>query len=106
MRQYGLSSDTAAALALARRALFKSERIPANYSFGLPEDRARHVWSYWNRLGKKLKGVSRHCFFSMVANSESEVNLPGEVVVTQPGLAGSCKTLLTAGEIPDPRTAS
>lgn len=46
MSMYGLSSDTAAALVLARRALHKSERIPANYAQCLPVDKHRHVWSF------------------------------------------------------------
>ncbi|NEP01188.1 MAG: hypothetical protein F6K58_21515 [Symploca sp. SIO2E9] len=91
MRQYGLSSDTAAALALARRALYKSERIPASYGIGIPEDRPKHVWSYWNCVGKKLKGVPRHRFFLMVANSESEVNLLGEEVVSTTRLSGKSR---------------
>ena len=79
MSMYGLSSDTAAALVLARRTLKKSERIPANLALGLPEDKPRHSWSYWNALAKKLKAFRRHDFFAQrVANSESEVNLSGE----------------------------
>jgi IS605 OrfB family transposase len=41
MRMYGLSSDTAAALVLARRGLHKSERIPANYAFAVQGDTAK-----------------------------------------------------------------
>lgn len=69
MVMYGLSSDTAAALVLARRALRKSERIPPNYALLVQVDSSRHVWSWWNALNKKLKGRKRHSFFS-VANSE------------------------------------
>lgn len=72
MGMYGLSSDTAAALVLARRALRKSERIPPNYALLVQVDSSRHVWSLWNALNKKLKGRKRHSFFS-VANSEVEV---------------------------------
>lgn len=76
MSMYGLSSDTAAALVLARRALRKSERIPANYARCLPVDKHRHVWSFWNALGKKLVGVSRHSYYrSRGANSAIEVIL-------------------------------
>lgn len=50
LKFYGLSSDTAAALVLARRALYKSERLPARYARFLPEDRHRHAWSYWRVL--------------------------------------------------------
>jgi len=69
MSLYGLSSDTAAALVIARRALRFSERIPPNYARLVQVDSSRHVWSFWNALNKKLKGRKRHGFFS-VANRE------------------------------------
>lgn len=78
MAMYGLSSDTAAALVLARRALRKSERIPANYAFCLPEDRHKHVWSFWNALGKKLCRVRHKFFTTRGANSTTVVNLLDE----------------------------
>ena len=78
MKQYGLSSDTAAALVLARRGAFKSERIPASYARQVRVDPCRHVWSFWNALSKKLTGVSRHSFFSRDANSIVEVTLSDE----------------------------
>jgi IS605 OrfB family transposase len=80
MSLYGLSSDTAAAMVLARRALRKSERVPANLARFLPEDRNRHSWSYWNWLKKKLGGFIRHDFFnSSAANSGMVVTLPDEL---------------------------
>lgn len=75
MKKYGLSSDTAAALVLARRGLRLSERPPANYARLVQADTSRHVWSFWWKLSRKLKGVPRHSFFNSVTNSESEVNL-------------------------------
>lgn len=78
MRLYGLSSDTAAALVLARRALRKKEGIPTNYARLVPVDSSRHVWSFWNALNKKLKGVKRHSFFS-VSHREIEVKLLDEL---------------------------
>jgi len=63
MGLYGLSSDTAAALVLARRALRNSERIPANLALCLQVDRHKHSWSFWNSLGKKLKGLRRHAYY-------------------------------------------
>ncbi|WP_017293931.1 IS200/IS605 family accessory protein TnpB-related protein [Geminocystis herdmanii] len=78
MRLYGLSSDTAAALVLARRALRKKESIPTNYARLIQVDSSRHVWSFWNALNKKLKGVKRHSFFS-VSNREVEVKLLDEL---------------------------
>lgn len=80
MAMYGLNSATAAALVLARRQARLSERIPAKSALGLAVHRHKHVWSFWNALKKKLGDVSRHSFFSSVANSESEVNLAGEFV--------------------------
>jgi IS605 OrfB family transposase len=80
MAQYGLSSDTAAGFVLARRALRKSERIPANLARLLPEDRSRHSWSYWNALNKKLCGLRRHDFFNLsAANRGVVVTLPDEL---------------------------
>jgi IS605 OrfB family transposase len=72
MRLYGLSSDRLAALILARRALRKKEGIPTSYARLVQVDSSRHVWSFWNALSKKLKGVKRHSFFS-VPNREVEV---------------------------------
>ena len=74
MSLYGLSSDTAAGLVIARRALRLSERIPPKYARLVQVDSHRHVWSWWNALSKKLKGISRHSFFSSGANSPLEVN--------------------------------
>lgn len=74
LKLYGLSSDTAAALVLARRALHKSERPPARYARFLPEDRHRHAWSYWRMLHKQLWSLRRHSFYG-VANSRDEVSL-------------------------------
>jgi IS605 OrfB family transposase len=78
LKMYGLSSDTAAGLVLARRGLHKSERIPANYAFAVQGDSAKHVWNFWNKLKKKLKGVRRHRFFS-VANSGAVATLLDEL---------------------------
>jgi IS605 OrfB family transposase len=80
MSMYGLSSDTAAALVLARRGLYLSERLPANYASLVQGDTNKHVWSFWSKLNKKLKGRKRHCFFSFnVTNSQLEVNLSDEL---------------------------
>jgi IS605 OrfB family transposase len=81
MPMYGMSSDTAAAFVLARRALRKSERVPANLARFLPVDRSRHSWSYWNSLKKKLVGVKRHNLFNLsAANSGMVVTLGDELV--------------------------
>jgi IS605 OrfB family transposase len=79
MRTLGLSSDTAAALVLARRALRKKEGIPTSYARLVQVDSSRHVWSFWNALSKKLKGIKRHSFFNSVSNREVEVKLLDEL---------------------------
>jgi hypothetical protein len=94
MRLYGLSSDTAAALVLARRALRKKERIPSNYARLVPVDSSRHVWSFWNALSKKLSGVKRHSFFKSVPNREVEVKLLDELHCK--GFSSKSKDTLTA----------
>ena len=80
LKMYGLSSDTAAGLVLARRGLYLSERPPANYALLVQADTNKHVWSFWSLLNKKLKGISRHSFFcNSVTNSQLEVNLSDEL---------------------------
>lgn len=80
MGMHGMNSATAAAFVLARRALRKSERVPAKSAFGLPEDKPKHVWSYWHSLKKKLVGVRRHDFFNFrAANSGVKVTLLDEL---------------------------
>ena len=61
---YGLSGDEAAALALARRGLRFKESLPAGTAFDRPEDRSKHVWSHWRRLGKALRPLGRHAFIA------------------------------------------
>ena len=80
LSMYGLSSDTAAALVLARRGLYLSERLPANYASLVQGDTNKHVWTFWSKLSKKLKGRKRHSFFeNNVTNSQLEVNRSDEL---------------------------
>ena len=74
-RMYGLASDEAAALAIARRGMRLSEKLPATITALLSVKEGQHVWSLWNKLNKLLKkaGVRRHCFYS-ISNWESQVN--------------------------------
>lgn len=82
MAMYGMNSATAAALVLARRALRKSERIPARYALCLPVDTHKHAWSFWNALKKKLVGVRRHDFFNLrAANSRVKGTLLDELAL-------------------------
>lgn len=66
MSLYGLNSGTSAALVLARRSLRFSERLPrfCNALFA-PVDVNKHVWSYWARISKLVKGCRRHSYFGM-----------------------------------------
>lgn len=73
MRRYGLSSDTAAAMALARRAMEMSERVPAKSGYLF--DSRKHVWSHWHSLHKELKRFRRHSFYKTGINSPLEVIL-------------------------------
>lgn len=59
---YGMSGDESAALAIARRGMNLRETVPAGTAFRRPEDRRKHVWSLWNRLGKALRPLGRHAF--------------------------------------------
>ena len=66
MSLYGLNSGTAAALVLARRSLRLSERLPrVCNALVSPVDDSKHVWTYWARISKLLKGCRRHSFFGM-----------------------------------------
>ena len=66
MSLYGLNSGTSAALVLARRNLRFSERLPRLFlALFAPVDVNKHVWSYWARISKLVKGCHRHSFFEM-----------------------------------------
>ncbi|MDJ0682985.1 MAG: IS200/IS605 family accessory protein TnpB-related protein, partial [Xenococcaceae cyanobacterium MO_167.B52] len=66
MSLYGLNSATAAALVLARRSLRLSERLPrVCNALVSPVDGTKHVWTYWARTSKLLKGCHRHSFFNV-----------------------------------------
>lgn len=66
MSLYGLNSGTCASLVLARRSFRFSERLPRvlNALFA-PVDVNKHVWTYWARTSKLLKGCYRHSFFNV-----------------------------------------
>ncbi len=66
MSLYGLNSGTAASLVLARRGLRFSERLPrVCNALASPVDGTKHVWTYWARISKLLKGCCRHSYFGM-----------------------------------------
>ena len=79
MKQYGLSSDTAAALVLARRAMRLGERIPTQNAYPVMTA-GKHVWAAWNLLNTKLNKklcLRRHQYFSL-SNGQLEVMLKDE----------------------------
>jgi len=77
-RMYGLASDEAAALVIARRGMRLSERLPRSLTAYPLVKRGKHVWSAWNKLNKLVKSwdaiKSRHDYYSiLVSNWESLV---------------------------------
>lgn len=70
-RMYGLGSDCAAALAIARRGMRLSERLPRSLTALLEVNSGRHVWSAWSQLNKQIqKGdvVNRRHDYYSIAN--------------------------------------
>ena len=68
-RQYGLASDEAAALALARRGMKLKELVPSSITAYLDVKSGKHVWSLWYQLNKLLKSCTkwknRHSFYGV-----------------------------------------
>jgi len=73
-RQYGLASDEAAAMAIARRGMNLSENIPGSITAYLSVKDGKHVWSQWRKLNNycKKSGIKRHSFYA-ISNWESLV---------------------------------
>lgn len=73
-RMYGLSSDVAAALTIARRGMNLSERIPPAITAYLKVNSRKHVWSALHKLNIFIKQCAvvkrRHDYYS-VSNWES-----------------------------------
>lgn len=69
MKMYGLASDEAAALVLARRAMKLSERIPDSITAYAEVNSDKHVSSQWNELNKLIKRSGeikrRHDYFTV-----------------------------------------
>ena len=55
MRMYGLASDEAAALAIARRGMRLGERLPDSITAYVEVNSTKHVWSQWAELNRKTK---------------------------------------------------
>ena len=68
-RQYGISSGVAAALAIARRGMRLTEKIPNSITAYLGVKPGKHVWSHWNKLNKLIKSCTeisnRHSYYSI-----------------------------------------
>ncbi|MEM6399593.1 MAG: IS200/IS605 family accessory protein TnpB-related protein [Cyanobacteria bacterium P01_D01_bin.116] len=67
MKLYGMSSDTAAGLVLARRAMRLSESVPAYIALSTVMVEHRHLWASWSRINKSLKSVRRHEYYNQQA---------------------------------------
>jgi IS605 OrfB family transposase len=69
LRMYGLSSDVAAALVIARRAMRLSERLPRPITALLEMNSGKHVWALWNQLNKLIGNGTvinrRHDYYSL-----------------------------------------
>ncbi|MEQ8468512.1 MAG: hypothetical protein RIC07_33680, partial [Coleofasciculus sp. E1-EBD-02] len=74
-RMYGLASDEAAALAIARRGMRLGEKLPGSITAYLSVNDSKHVWSQWNQLNILLKRFirSRHAYYG-ISNWEFLVN--------------------------------
>jgi IS605 OrfB family transposase len=68
-RQYGLASDEAAAMAIARRGMRKTENIPGSITAYLSVKDGKHVGRLWNQLNTTLKSrtetKNRHSYYSI-----------------------------------------
>jgi IS605 OrfB family transposase len=77
LRMYGLASDEAAALVIARRGMRLSEKIPGSLTAAFEVNSTKHVWSLWNQLNKKIKSsdivTTRHSYYA-ISNWDFLVN--------------------------------
>lgn len=66
LKIYGLDSDEAAALVIARRGMRLSENMPIPITASLDVKSGQHVWGLWNQLNKHIQrlGLKRHAFYS------------------------------------------
>ncbi len=69
-RQYGVSSDIAAAIAIARRGMGLSEKLPHSINAYLDVKSRKHVWSGWTQLNNLIRQStevikSRHDYFGI-----------------------------------------
>ena len=80
-RMYGLSSDIAAALAIARRGMNLSERLPRSVSAYLGVNPRKHVWSAISQLNKFISRctvINRRHDYYRISNWEPLVKVAVE----------------------------
>jgi IS605 OrfB family transposase len=69
MKMYGLASDEAAGLVIARRGMRLGENIPDSITAYIEVNSNKHVWSQWNQLNKQIKRSGRinrrHDYFTV-----------------------------------------
>ena len=69
LRQYGISSGVAAAITVARRGMYLSERLPRSLTAYPDAKSGKHVWSDWNKLNKLIKSraeiKNRHSYYGI-----------------------------------------
>lgn len=81
LKMYGLASDEAAALAIARRGMRLSEKLPDSITAYVEVNSNKHVWTQWVQLNRKTKQsgkVNRRHDYYTVSNWSFLVN-PKEV---------------------------
>jgi IS605 OrfB family transposase len=75
-RMYGLSSDIVAGLAIARRGMRLSERLPSALTARLGVNPSRHVWYWWSQLNKLIQSstiINRRHDYYCVSNWDDVV---------------------------------
>ena len=69
LRQYGISSGVAAAIAIARRGMYLTEKLPRSITAYPDMKSGKHVWSDWNKLNKLIKSRAeirnRHSYYGI-----------------------------------------
>lgn len=77
-KMYGLASDEAAALVIARRGMRLNENIPDSINAYAEVNSDKHVWSQWNQLNKQIKRsgkINRRHDYLTVSNWSFLANL-------------------------------
>ncbi len=78
-RQYGLASDEAAAIAVGRRGMRLTEKLPSAITAYLEVHSKKHVWHWWsevnNLIKKSGKISSRHSYYSITVSNWEAMSL-------------------------------